>query len=141
MQGEVEPRENPYDLMELTSERTNLMQKITNVTGFATKKDSKKTSKGDTSSPKVTGKGKSLSGTAGKSTGKKKGAGKDAIINTSYQGPVVIGEPICQPLFRYIPDRTTVQRLVTRCANLKDDVIKFDSYEEKEKIRDGNDLI
>ena len=57
--------------MELTNAKTNLMQKIISLTGFATKKDTKKAK--DTASPKA--KGKSMTGTAGKSTGKKKGLG------------------------------------------------------------------
>ena len=50
MQGEFEPRSNPYEAMDLTYDRTNLMLKIIHVTGFATKKDSKKAR--DTTSPK-----------------------------------------------------------------------------------------
>ena len=33
-----------------------------------------------------------------------------------------VEEAISEPLFRYIPDRTTIQRLLTRCSNMKDDL-------------------
>ena len=73
MQGQVEPKDNPYDDLELTYDKTNLMNKIITTTGFTAKKDAKKGTKGDTTSPKQTGK----KAAGGKSTAKKKQVNKD----------------------------------------------------------------
>ena len=37
-----------------------------------------------------------------------------------------VSEPITQPIFRYIPDRETIQRLLFRCGNMQDDLGEFD---------------
>lgn len=39
----------------------------------------------------------------------------------------MISEP---PFFRYIPDRSTIQRLITRGSNMKDDLAEFDLYQQ-----------
>ena len=139
MQGEFEQRTNPYEYMELTYEKTNLMVKVVGVTGFTTKKESKKAAK-DTTSPKATGK-KATTGATGKSAGKKKGGVSGKLSPTQIESMVVIQKEMCQPIFRYMPDRATFQRLITRCANIKDDVIKFEPYDKPEEAKDGNDLI
>jgi len=138
---EVDPRHKPYEFNDVnfTSERTNLMSKIISVTGFTTKKDAKKAAKDSTSPPKAKGAGKSIGATAGKSGGKKKAAaGKQ---NVQLEPIVVITKEMCPPIFRYIPDRGTIQRLILKCAAIKDDVIKFEPYEKAEDAKDGNDLI
>ena len=43
-----------------------------------------------------------------------------------------VEKPISYPTFRYIPDRTTIQRLLTRCSNMKDDLAEFDLYQSAE---------
>ena len=114
------------------------MKKILAVTGFATKKDSKKAGKHSESPAKQSQKGKS-SGSATKSAGKKKAAASnkkteelDLVLQTIY-------EPIEFPIFRYIPDRATVQRLVHRVAALKDDTMSFDPAGKAKK--QGDDLL
>lgn len=44
-----------------------------------------------------------------------------------------IREPIPEPIFRYIPDRDTIQRLLVRCSNMKDDLGEFDLFDEDGK--------
>ena len=40
-------------------------------------------------------------------------------------------EAILEPVFRYIPDRRTIQRLIMRAANMKDDLAEFGlNYDE-----------
>ena len=114
---ETEPRPNPYEELELTDDKTNLMKKILAMTGFSTKKDSKKANKASESPAKQTK--KAGSGSAAKSAGKKKAAASkkneelEVVLYT-------VDKPMDFPNFRYIPDRATVQRLVHRCAALKD---------------------
>ena len=33
-------------------------------------------------------------------------------------------------MFRYIPDRDTIQRLLMRCSNMKDDLAEFEINED-----------
>ena len=44
----------------------------------------------------------------------------------------VVEEKIIEPVFRYVPDRDTIQRLLTRCGNMKDDLAEFDLFEDKQ---------
>ena len=115
---ETEPRTNPYEEMELTDDKTNLMKRILAMTGFSTKKDSKKANKASESPAKQSSK-KAGSGSAAKSAGKKKAAAskKNEELEVALY---TVDKPMDFPSFRYIPDRATVQRLVHRCAALKD---------------------
>lgn len=44
----------------------------------------------------------------------------------------IVNEAITEPIFRYIPDRTTIQRLLTRCSNIKEDLEEYGIYESVE---------
>jgi len=44
-----------------------------------------------------------------------------------------ITEMIPEPMFRYVPDRETIQRLITRCSNMKDDLAEFDIYDKAQE--------
>ena len=37
----------------------------------------------------------------------------------------IVNEMIPEPIFRYIPSRATIQRLIMRAANMKDDLAEF----------------
>ena len=43
-----------------------------------------------------------------------------------------VSEPISQPIFRYVPDRETIQRLLLRCSNMQDDLGDFDMTMDNE---------
>ena len=44
----------------------------------------------------------------------------------------MVEKQIEEPYFRYIPDRATIQRFLTRCSNMKDDLAEFDLYQSAE---------
>ena len=134
---DTEPRPNFYEEFQLTDEKTNLIKKILAVTGFATKKDAKKAGKSSDSPAKSTQKGKASSAT--KSAGKKKAAASSKKNEEFEMILQTINEPIEFPIFRYIPDRATVQRLVHRVAGLKDEITSFDPVGKPNK--QGNDLL
>ena len=90
------------------------MNKIFAVTGFTAKKEKKGSSKNE--SPQRNSKGRSVSASAGKSATKKRVAGRKSPDLEFVM--LVIEEPMERPFLRYIPDRATVQRLVTRCTAL-----------------------
>ena len=76
-----------------------------------------------------------MSASANKSATKKKVGRKSPDLDLVM---LVIEEPMERPIFRYIPDRATVQRLVTRCTALKDDSTKFEPVSNEKKV--GDDL-
>jgi len=43
---------------------------------------------------------------------------------------VVSAPGIPEPMFRYIPDRETMQRMLLRCGNMKDDLGVFDIMDD-----------
>ena len=92
--------------MELTDDKTNLMKRILAMTGFSTKKDSKKANKASESPAKQSSK-KAGSGSAAKSAGKKKAAAnkKNEELEVALY---TVDKPMDFPCFRYIPDRATV---------------------------------
>ena len=53
----------------------------------------------------------------------------------------VISAPILEPMFRYIPDRDTMQRLLTRCSNMKDDLAEFDLNEDGDMAGEGGETL
>ena len=121
--------------MDLTSEKTNLMNKICSVAGFTTKKEKKGSSKNE--SPQRNSKGRSVSASAGKSTTKKRVAGKKSPDLDFVM--LVIEEPMERPIFRYIPDRASIQRLVMKCTALEDGSINTFVPTNEKKV--ANDLI
>lgn len=38
-------------------------------------------------------------------------------------------EPVKEPFFRYIPDRSTIQRLLNRVSNMKDDLSELGIFD------------
>ena len=40
-------------------------------------------------------------------------------------------KPILEPYFRYIPDRAIMQKMITRAANMKDDLAEFGLFNEE----------
>jgi len=42
----------------------------------------------------------------------------------------MVSAAIPEPIFRYIPDRDTMQRLITRCSNMRDDLAEFGIMED-----------
>lgn len=73
--------------------------------------------------------------------GKKGGQKRKTIVmnnNTDLQQfcvkTFVVNEMIPEPIFRYIPSRATIQRIIMRAANMKDDLAEFalDAEENKE---------
>ena len=56
-----------------------------------------------------------------------------ADLSSQFVGKQYIVEStILEPHFRYVPDRGTIQRLITRAANMKDDLAEL--------IGDGEDI-
>ena len=47
----------------------------------------------------------------------------DDLANSRTYNQFVVSEPILEPVFRYIPDRETIQRLLLRCSKMKDDIL------------------
>ena len=40
---------------------------------------------------------------------------------------------ILEPMFRYVPDRAVMQKMIMRAANMKDDLAEFGLDEEEEE--------
>ena len=103
---------------EMKVEETSILRKIQAVVGYQALKKSK-TSK---------------SGSAAKKSGAKSNKKKSAAVNSELQAlalrQVIISEPQIEPIFRYVPDRDTIQRLLIRCSNMKDDLGEFELYDE-----------
>ena len=53
------------------------------------------------------------------------------MANALHSKQYTCEEPIPEPMFRYVPDRDTIQRILLRCANMKDDLAEFDLFEDK----------
>ena len=51
----------------------------------------------------------------------------------------MVSETITEPVFRYIPDRDTIQRLLHRCSNMKDDLAEFELFEDKDEAQAAED--
>ena len=107
-------------------EETGIFKKIAGVLGVTISKKSKK----DGSSPKPTTKGKS----SGKSGTAKKKTGQSAALemaSSMANKQFVVNEPIPEPMFRYVPDRDTIQRLLHKVSNMKDDLTEFELFDDK----------
>ena len=102
---------------EMGLEDTSILKKIAGQVGFQLGKKGKK----DNASPKAGSKNKSAS----KSNTAKKKTGQSAAMDMATSMATKqfsVEEDISQPVFRYIPDRATIQRLITRCSNMKGDI-------------------
>ncbi len=53
-------------------------------------------------------------------------------MSASMSKQFTVESKIPEPTFRYIPDRDTIQRLLTRCSNMKDDLGEFELYDENQ---------
>lgn len=105
---------------------TQILRRIANDLGIPLGKKGNKAN----ASPKATSKGK---GGAGKSAAKKAKQVQQTDLEKSIATKsYVVSAPIREPMFRYIPDRETMQRLITRCSNMKDDLAEFDLAEDAE---------
>ena len=62
-------------------------------------------------------------------------------INASMSKQFAVESKILEPTFRYIPDRDTIQRLLTRCSNMKDDLGEFDLYEDNQPAEAEAEII
>ena len=110
---------------------TSILKKIADNVGFQLGKKGK-----NNSSPKAGSKNKS----GGKSNTAKKRTGQSAAMDMAtsvYTKQFCIDKPIMEPMFRYIPDRATIQRLITRASNMKDDLAEFDLYLSAEDAAAG----
>jgi hypothetical protein len=98
----------------LVSEKTSILKKIATAVGLQVEKKSKK----DTGKS-GTGKGK------GKTSISKKRTGQTAAMDMAaamVNQQITISEPVPEPIFRYVPDRDTIQRLILRCTNMMSDL-------------------
>ena len=118
---------------EMGLEDTSIIKRIANQVGLTIQK---KTTKGGSKSTGAKNK------SAGKSNTAKKKAGLNAaqemsqsIINKQF----MVSETITEPVFRYIPDRDTIQRLLHRCSNMKDDLAEFELFEDKDEAQAAED--
>ena len=111
---------------------TNILKKIAGVLGFPLTKKQKKEQGGG--SPKKESKGAKSGKSAAKSntkTQKQTSAMLDMAISIQSK-QFCVSDPISQPIFRYIPDRETIQRLLLRCSNMQDDLGDFDMNMDNE---------
>lgn len=97
------------------------MKKIADIVGFPLGK------KKSNQSPKAGAKNR---GAAKASAAKKKTGQTAAMEMSSYINlkSFSISEQIPEPVFRYVPDRGIIQRLLTRASNMKDDLAEFDLF-------------
>lgn len=106
-----------YIAMDLTKAKTNILTRITLEVGISLEKTKK-----STMSPK------SKKGGNSKGLAKRKTLTQSSVVREMQHagmGQFRIDGPIKEPVFRYIPDRATMQRLVLRVSNMKDDLAEF----------------
>ena len=109
---------------------TNILKKIAGVLGFPLTKKSKKEQGG---SPKKDSKGAKSKSAAKSNTKAQKQTSAMLDMAISIQSKqFCVSEPISQPIFRYVPDRETIQRLLLRCSNMQDDLGDFDMNMDNE---------
>ena len=105
---------------------TNILKKIAGVLSFPLSKKSKKDQGG---SPKKNSKGEKSGGKSAAKSNTKSTKQTSAMLDMAISiqsKQFCVSEPINQPIFRYIPDRETIQRLLLRCGNMQDDLGDFD---------------
>ena len=106
---------NHYEELGLTKEKTNFLTRILTELNFSLEK------KKNSPLKKMITKNKSVSR-------RKQNASKhddaDGLFNEDYR-PFRVEKMIPEPYFRYIPDRGSIQRLIWRAANMKDDLAEF----------------
>ena len=59
------------------------------------------------------------------------------LSNSLVSKQYIVSAAIPEPIFRYIPDRDTMQRLITRCSNMRDDLAEFGIMEDAEMAGEG----
>ena len=112
-------------------EDTNILRKIAGIVGIALGKKSKK----DQSASKgAKNRSSGKSGTAKKRTGQS--AAMDMAASLAHK-QFMLSEMIQEPVFRYVPDRDTIQRLITRASNMKDDLAEFDLFQDTAADAEG----
>ena len=93
----------------------------------------KKSKKEQGGSPKKDSKGAKSKSAAKSNTKAQKQTSAMLDMAISIQSKqFCVSEPISQPIFRYVPDRETIQRLLLRCSNMQDDLGDFDMNMDNE---------
>jgi hypothetical protein len=114
-QEETKEKVNHYEKMNLAGDKTNLLTWIGKEVGYVLNPGKNVTS------PKANSKAKS--GSATKTGGKKKAAKALAdSLDMGLDKQVILKEALAEPCFRYVCDRKTMQRMIYRVADYKDDI-------------------